>query len=265
VDEVGRGPLAGPVVACAVIMPPNVRCIAGIDDSKKLTADERETLACQIRARALAIGLGAASPREIDVLNIYHATTLAMRRALARLLPAPHHVIVDGRPIKALGIEHTAVVGGDAKCYAVACASILAKVTRDGLMRRLAPRYPAYGWEHNAGYGTPFHVRALDNVGVTPHHRRSFCVKQFVLDFDGVREELLRADDFADGPLNDPDAFEDMEELELLRSRQREDAFHPIASADQGTPRDGAPFEMRGEEHSLEPSSDPRPSQLFDR
>lgn len=181
IDEVGRGPLAGPVVACAVIMPPNVRAIAGVDDSKKLSQSDREMLAGRIRERALALSIGAASAREIDRLNIYHATTLAMRRALMRLSLAPNHVIVDGRPIKALGIVHTAVVGGDAKCYAVACASIVAKVTRDLLMRRLAVRYPAYGWDHNVGYGTTTHQRALDAVGSTPHHRTTFCVRQYVL------------------------------------------------------------------------------------
>ncbi|MEO7965989.1 MAG: ribonuclease HII [Gemmatimonadaceae bacterium] len=181
-DEVGRGPLAGPVVACAVIMPPSERAIAGVDDSKRLSSADREALAIRIRRRALAIGVGAASSREIDRLNIYHATTRAMQRALARLPSAPHHVLVDGRPISALGVPHTAVVGGDGKCYAVACASIIAKVLRDDLMRRLALRYPQYGWERNAGYGTTAHIGALDEHGATPHHRRSFCVRQLQLD-----------------------------------------------------------------------------------
>ena len=181
VDEVGRGPLAGPVVACAVIMPPNERAIAGVDDSKRLPGADREQLALTIRRLAIAVGVGAASSREVDRLNIYHATTLAMRRALARLGCIPDHVIVDGRPIRTLGVVHTAVVGGDGKCYAVACASIVAKVTRDRLMRRLAARYPGYAWEQNAGYGTPAHIAALDARGATPHHRRTFCVKQLSL------------------------------------------------------------------------------------
>lgn len=180
-DEVGRGPLAGPVVACVVIMPAETRAIAGVDDSKLLTPEVRERLAVRIRARALAIGVGAASAREIDRLNIYHATTLAMRRALQRLPATPHHVIVDGRPIRTLGVEHTAIVGGDGRCYAVACASIVAKVLRDALMRRLAARYPLYGWERNAGYGTPAHLHALDAHGTTPHHRRSFCERPLEL------------------------------------------------------------------------------------
>lgn len=181
VDEVGRGPLAGPVVACAIIMPPDGRRIAGVDDSKRLTAADREALVGEIRSRAIALGLGAASAREVDRLNIYQATTTAMRRALARLGVTPHHVIVDGKPIRTLGVVHTAVVGGDGKCYAVACASIVAKVTRDRLMQRLASRYPGYLWEQNAGYGTPAHMQALDALGATPHHRRSFCVKQLSL------------------------------------------------------------------------------------
>lgn len=181
VDEVGRGPLAGPVVACAIIMPPDGRRIAGVDDSKRLTAADRDALVGEIRSRAVALGLGAASAREVDRLNIYRATTTAMRRALARLGVTPHHVIVDGKPIRTLGVVHTAVVGGDGKCYAVACASIVAKVTRDRLMQRLASRYPGYLWEQNAGYGTPAHMQALEALGVTPHHRRSFCVKQLSL------------------------------------------------------------------------------------
>jgi len=182
VDEVGRGPLAGPVVACAVVMPPDRRAIAGVDDSKQLDAPTREALACRILRDALAVSLGAASAREIDRINIYHATVLAMRRAIARveqrLGSAPHHVIVDGNRLRTLGVTHTAVVKGDAKCYAVACASIVAKVTRDRLMTSLSRRYGGYGWEHNAGYGTPFHRRALMEHGLTPHHRRRFCMEE---------------------------------------------------------------------------------------
>jgi ribonuclease HII len=174
VDEVGRGPLAGPVVACAVIMPPDQRAIAGVDDSKQLTPQERRRLAVLIRGRALAIGLGAASAREIDRINIYHASVLAMRRALARLVLQPHHVVVDGNPIRTLGVSHRAVVGGDGRCYTVACASIIAKVTRDRLMQALAVRHPAYAWGHNMGYATAEHLAGLDRQGASPHHRRSF-------------------------------------------------------------------------------------------
>ena len=175
VDEVGRGPLAGPVVACAIIMPPGQRAIAGVDDSKALKPAERERLTAVIRSRAVALALGAASVREIAALNIYQATVLAMRRALARLAVRPDAVLVDGRPIKTLGVEHRAVVGGDARCYSVACASIVAKVTGDRLMASLAMRHPAYGWAENAGYGTPIHLEALRAGGLTAHHRELFC------------------------------------------------------------------------------------------
>lgn len=178
IDEVGRGPLAGPVVACIVVMPPDARAIAGVNDSKKLKAAERERLAVKIRERALALALGAASVREIDELNIYHATVLAMRRAIRRLRMVPDRFIVDGRPIRTLGYPHTAVVGGDARCYNVACASIVAKVTRDHLMHALARRYPAYHWDRNAGYGTPAHIESLWRHGASVHHRRSFLPRE---------------------------------------------------------------------------------------
>jgi ribonuclease HII len=188
VDEVGRGPLAGPVVACAVIMPPNVRAIAGVDDSKQLTGLQRLRLARLIRRRAIAVALGAASAREIDRWNIYHATTLAIRRALGRLGAAPDHVLVDGRAIRTLGVPHTAIVGGDARCYSIACASIIAKVTRDRVMKALAKRYPTYGWERNVGYSTAKHLAGLALSGATAHHRRSFVpVFQLALDLaDGL-------------------------------------------------------------------------------
>jgi ribonuclease HII len=173
-DEVGRGPLAGPVVACAVVMPPDMRAIRGVDDSKKLTGPEREKLAARIRERALSVSVGAASVREIDRINIYHAAVLSMRRALGRLRVTPDHVLVDGNPIRTLGVEHTAVVGGDACCHSIACASIVAKVTRDRLMRALAQRHPHYRWETNVGYGTAEHHAGLASHGLTAHHRRSF-------------------------------------------------------------------------------------------
>jgi ribonuclease HII len=184
VDEVGRGPLAGPVVACAVIMPPDVRAIAGVDDSKRLSAAERSRLAVKIRERAVAIGVGAASVREIDRINIYQATVVAMRRALARLGVVPNHVLIDGKPFRTLETPHTAIVGGDDACYTIACASIIAKVTRDRLMHALASRYPNYRWERNVGYATLAHLEGLAAYGVTPHHRRSFIpVRQLSLDF----------------------------------------------------------------------------------
>lgn len=183
VDEVGRGPLAGPVVACAVVMPPDIRAIAGVDDSKKLRASERERLAAKIRERALSIGVGAASVRVIDRVNIYQATVVAMRRALRRLSVVPNHVLVDGKPFRTLEIPHTAIVGGDDACYSIACASIIAKVTRDRIMHALAGRHPNYRWDKNVGYATLAHLEGLAAHGVTAHHRRSFIpVRQLSLD-----------------------------------------------------------------------------------
>ena len=156
-------------------MPAGAPDIAGVRDSKRLSRAVRERLAVEIRAGAVAVSLGAASVAEIGRLNIYQATALAMRRALRRLTVAPDAVLVDGKPIRTLGVAHTAVVGGDAQCYSIACASIVAKVTRDRLMRALARRYPMYGWGENAGYGTPVHLAALRAGGLTAHHRPLFC------------------------------------------------------------------------------------------
>jgi ribonuclease HII len=175
VDEVGRGPLAGPVVVCAIIMPHGKRAIAGVTDSKQLTPEAREVLAWRIRAEAVALSVAAGSIREIARWNIYQATARAMARALARLAVPPDAILVDGKPIATLGVAHHAVVGGDARCYSIACASIVAKVLRDRLMSRLAPRYPDYRWERNMGYGTPDHLAGLRRVGLSPHHRIKFC------------------------------------------------------------------------------------------
>jgi ribonuclease HII len=189
VDEVGRGPIAGPVVAAAVIMPPDMRAIRGVDDSKALTAQERQKLVGRIQERALAWSLGAASVHEIERLNIYQASVLAMRRALNRLTVRPDHVIIDGKAMRTLPIPHTAIVHGDARCFSIACASIIAKVTRDRLMSRLAVRYPAYTWERNVGYTTRAHIRGLDSNGITPHHRRSFFrVSQLMLALDDTHD-----------------------------------------------------------------------------
>ncbi len=175
VDEVGRGPLAGPVVVCAVIMPADRPAIPGVTDSKKLKPAERERLAARIQAEAVAIALAASSVREIARWNIYQANARAMARALAKLAVRPDEVLVDGKPIKTLGVPHQAVVGGDGKCYSIGCASIVAKVVRDRLMQRLDARYPGYFWARNAGYGTAAHIEALREQGLSPHHRASFC------------------------------------------------------------------------------------------
>jgi ribonuclease HII len=180
VDEVGRGSLAGPVVACAIVMPPDSRALRGVDDSKALTAPARERLVSQIMERAVSLGIGAASAREIDRVNIYHASTLAMRRALSRLKVSPDHVLIDGRPIRALGVEHHGIVDGDDKCFSIACASIVAKVLRDRLMASLARRHPHYAWDHNCGYATRRHIDALQSHGSCAHHRQSFVVKALV-------------------------------------------------------------------------------------
>lgn len=183
VDEVGRGPLAGPVVAAAVVFPPDHRRIPGIRDSKVLPAPARERLAALVRARALHVAVAAASVREIDRLNIRMATILAMRRALARLpAGAGVRVVVDGLPLAELGREHEALVDGDALCYSIAAAGIVAKTVRDRLMAQLARRHPAFGWEANAGYGTATHRAAISLHGPTRHHRLSFApVAQFGL------------------------------------------------------------------------------------
>lgn len=181
VDEVGRGPLAGPVVAAAVVLCEGV-CVEGADDSKVLDAETRLELFERIRSCAACIGIGAASVREIDRRNILRATTVAMERALSRLRVRPDHVVVDGLPVKHLGWEHEAVVDGDAIVHSIACASIVAKVVRDRLMHRLAVRYPGYCWDKNVGYGTPEHLAAIDELGITPHHRLTFTGLQFELE-----------------------------------------------------------------------------------
>jgi ribonuclease HII len=173
VDEAGRGSWAGPVVAAAVVVTPDSACLEGVDDSKQLTRRRREHLAAAI-VSSLAYAVGAASVREVDRLNIRRATALAMHRALTRLGAAAGVIVVDGLAVPELGFVHEAMVDGDARCYAVACASILAKTVRDRLMQRLGGRYPDFGWERNAGYGTETHRLALERRGPTPHHRRSF-------------------------------------------------------------------------------------------
>ena len=181
VDEVGRGPLAGPVVAAAVILCEGT-VIEGATDSKELDAEAREELVGMILDRASAVALGAASVREIDRANILVATAWAMNRALRRLAVQPDHIVVDGLPMKSLKWKHEAVVGGDGLVHSVSCASIVAKVCRDRLMTKLAKRYPGYGWDHNVGYGTREHRDALDRLGSTPHHRQSFLGLQYDLE-----------------------------------------------------------------------------------
>ena len=174
VDEAGRGPLAGPVVAAAVVFPAFAKPIRGLRDSKLLSSAARERLAALVRVRALAVAVGAASVREIDRFNIRRAAVLAMRRALARLAVRPDVVLVDGLPCPELGCPHQAIVDGDARCHSIAAASVIAKTVRDRLMGLLGGRHPAYAWASNKGYGTPQHLAALAALGFTAHHRRSF-------------------------------------------------------------------------------------------
>lgn len=173
VDEAGRGPLAGPVLAAAVVLPPGL-AIRGVDDSKKLTAEKRADLYLEIQAQAVAIGVAGASTREVDRINILRASHLAMRRAVERLGCTPEHIFIDGLPVPGFDDHCTPVIDGDAKVHAIACASIVAKVVRDRIMNLLASRYPGYGWSTNAGYGTAEHRGAIVELGLTPHHRRSF-------------------------------------------------------------------------------------------
>lgn len=173
VDEVGRGPLAGPVTAAAVILNPD-DIPAGLNDSKKLTARARATLAAEIEARA-TVAVAHASVEEIDTLNILRASHLAMERAVAALSPQPDFLLIDGNMIpRGLTMPARAVVKGDARSLSIAAASIVAKVWRDRIMVDLAQQFPGYGWETNAGYPSKAHRAALQNLGVTPHHRRSF-------------------------------------------------------------------------------------------
>ena len=173
VDEAGRGPLAGPVVAAAVILD-ELKPIKGLNDSKKLTPRARERLFDEIHAKALCFCIAQASVEEIDTLNILHATMLAMRRAVEGLRLRPHKVLVDGNRIPTLKIPAEAIVGGDAKVKAISAASILAKVHRDRLCLLLHERHPQYGFDGHKGYPTPVHLAALREHGACPEHRRSF-------------------------------------------------------------------------------------------
>ena len=173
VDEVGRGPLAGPVVAAAVILDPN-NPIEGLADSKKLTARKREALEPLIKERALAWCVAEASVEEIDEINILQATMLAMQRAVAGLQVQPEFVQVDGNRIPKLPMMAEAIVKGDAKVQAISAASILAKTHRDAYMMEQAKKYPGYGFENHMGYGTAEHIKAVETLGVLPIHRKTF-------------------------------------------------------------------------------------------
>jgi ribonuclease HII len=182
VDEVGMGPLAGPVVAAAVILPPDLTCAGGLPatfpqgvrDSKTLTLKARERLAVEVRNVAVGIGIGVVEVEEIDQINIYQAGMKAMRLALAKLSVTPEHVLIDGRSLKELSCPQTTFIKGDRDVYSIAAASIIAKVYRDTLMMRLDKQYPEYGFARHMGYGTPAHRDAIRRLGPSPVHRRSF-------------------------------------------------------------------------------------------
>jgi ribonuclease HII len=186
VDEVGRGPLAGPVIACAVIFDPSKPKIRGLTDSKLLTAARREVLADKIRERALCWAIGRASHEEIDQLNILHAALLAMERAVLALTHAPSRVLVDGNRLPRLPCPGQAIVGGDLSVREISAASIVAKVTRDAEMCALHEQYPAWGFATHKGYSTPEHLAALAKHGPCPVHRRSFAPVARCVDLIGV-------------------------------------------------------------------------------
>ncbi len=184
VDEAGRGPLAGPVVAAAVILDPG-RPIRGLADSKVLTPDRREVLAERIRDRSIAWSTGQADVGEIDTINILHATMLAMSRAVAALKVIPEEALVDGNRCPPLECRVRAIIKGDRDVKAISAASIIAKTTRDAMLREFDKMYPVYGFAQHTGYGTPDHLAALDRHGPCPLHRRSFApVVQCELDFE---------------------------------------------------------------------------------
>jgi ribonuclease HII len=195
VDEAGRGPLAGPVVAAAVVFPSGCTAIRGLRDSKILPPSVRARIAERVRRRVLAFGVGAASAHEIDRYNIRVASAIAMRRAIACLIRRstlarfpigqcsrtqldsgqPFRIIIDGLPLPEIGYAHEALIDGDARCHSISAAAILAKTIRDRLMHRLAARHPGYGWHTNVGYGTEEHQEGLRVQGPTKHHRLTFA------------------------------------------------------------------------------------------
>jgi ribonuclease HII len=196
VDEAGRGPLAGPVVAAAVILPSRLpRGLAGlIDDSKKLTRERRLIALAALREAGAEIAVAAASVAEIEQINILEASLLAMRRAISRLPRAPDHVLVDGNKSPGCAIPCTAIIGGDGISLSIAAASIAAKILRDALMRRLAARHPGYGWETNAGYGAARHLAAIIALGPTRHHRMTFGKLSVVSSQGPVKHPVLTTD-----------------------------------------------------------------------
>jgi ribonuclease HII len=190
VDEAGMSPLAGPVVAGAVILRPGAR-ILGVDDSKKLDASERARLVIEIKAVAVSWGVGIVPPDEIDRVNIYRAGLLAMRRAVEALAATPEHLLIDARKLKELTIPQTAIIRGDSLSCSIAAASIVAKTTRDAIMDELDRVHPGYGFAKHKGYPVPEHVSAIERLGVCAIHRRSFAPVRKALGLEPVQTELF--------------------------------------------------------------------------
>ena len=173
IDEVGRGPLAGPVVAAAVILPQNCK-IKGLNDSKKIPKSKHQAIYEEIKDKALAYGVGIVEPAVIDDINIYQATKIAMEQAIKALQIEPEHLLIDAMTLEKINLPQTSIIKGDAKSASIAAASVLAKVTRDKLMADYANTYPHYDFEHNAGYGTAKHLEGINLHGITPIHRKSY-------------------------------------------------------------------------------------------
>ncbi len=193
VDEAGVGPLAGPVVAAAVILPRTLRP-RGLDDSKRLDEAARERLAAEVKAGAVAWGVGIASHLEVDSLNVYQAALLAMRRAVEALSPAPNHLLVDARRVPGVPFPQEGIIKGDARSLSIAAASVIAKTTRDALMLEAEDRFPGYGFARHKGYGAPEHLAALAALGPCELHRRSFAPVREALGLSPVQAELFSRD-----------------------------------------------------------------------
>jgi ribonuclease HII len=212
IDEAGVGPLAGPVVAAAVILSPDL-LPDGIDDSKRLSPKTRDRLADELSISALAIGVGLASVKEIDALNIYQASLLAMRRAVEALSPAPHHLLIDARRLSQVPIRQTSLVKGDQLSISIAAASIIAKTRRDRIMAELDQQYPGYGFRVHMGYPTSQHREALRRLGPCPAHRHSFpSVREFSESPTDAYRSLL-------GQLN---SVQEPGQIEMVRSNLRD-------------------------------------------
>lgn len=226
VDEAGMSPLAGPVCAASVILPVGCR-ILGVDDSKKLTAERREELAEEIRSVALCWHVAYAEPHEIDKINIYWAGILAMRRAVEGLSLAPQHLLVDARKIREVAVPQTAIVHGDALSASIAAASILAKTSRDALMRKMDAEYPGYGFARHKGYPVKEHQDALKKLGATPHHRRSFAPVRVALGLPPL------------GPDDDPPAPHSASRKKAVAAQRAAVAAEPTAAAPRRAAKPG--------------------------